>query len=154
MTRRAALGVLLGAALLAGCGDDDGDADVAGPTTTEVPAYEGDPDSDFCRLSRESADEPVLDPFAAELDPRQVEQRFESLATRFDRFAEVAPGPLEEDLALLDERFDRLGAVLADAEWDFANLIGSGEDLSIFDDPALADVAARLTAYQSQVCEI
>lgn len=158
MTRPAALGLvlagaLLSGALLAGCGDDDAElADAAGPTTTEVPDFEGDADSAFCRVSRESAGEPVLDPFAPELGPDEVRVRFESLAARFDRFTDVAPVPLEDDLVLLDRRFDRLGAVLADADWEFPNLVGSGEDLSVFDDPALADVAERLSAYQSQVC--
>lgn len=152
MTRRAAVGLVLAGALLAGCGDDGGDAEGSAPATTDVPAFEGDADSPFCRVSRESADEPVLDPFAPQLDAGEVQTRFESLATRFERLTEVAPAPLEDDLTLLDERFDRLGAVLAEADWDFANLVEADEDLSLFDDPALADVAARLGAYQSQVC--
>jgi len=150
----AALALVLGAAVAAcgGDGDDGGDEASDGTATTALPEFEGDPDSAFCEASRAAADEPVLDPFAAGLDPAEVETRFEALAGRFDRFAELAPEALAADLALLDERLDRLAGVLADAGYDFERLVGAGEDLTVFDDPALADVAARLAAYQEQVC--
>jgi len=138
--------------LLAACGDDD-TADPT-PTTTEVARFEGDPDSPFCRRSREAADQPVLDPFEPGLDPREVELRFRALAQRFTGFAELAPDVLADDLALLDERFDQLAGVLETADYDFEQLVGSGEDLAVFDAPELADVAERLAAYQDRVCRV
>jgi hypothetical protein len=162
--RLLALALVAGAVLLAAaCGDDDGVDDAAGdpsadtttapaPPTTAVPDFEGDPDSAFCQRSREAAERPVLDPFEAGLDPREVELRFRALAQRFEGFAELAPEPLADDLALLDRRFDELAGILAGAGYDFERLATSGQDLSLLDDPALADVATRLAAYQAQVC--
>lgn len=146
--------------LASGCGDDDAegasepatDATAEVTTATSVPTFEGDPDSEFCQRSRAAAEEPVLDPFEAGLEPREVELRFRALAQRFEGFAEIAPEPLAEDLTLLDATFDDLAVVLADADYDFARLATDEVDVSVFDDPALADVAARLAAYQDQVC--
>jgi hypothetical protein len=143
--------VLPALALLTACGDEDGAAP-ATTTTTAVPDFAGDADSPFCRRSREAATQPVLDPFAPGLDPREVELRFRALAQRFSGFAELAPEPLADDLALLDRRFEELAAILEEAGYDFQELAASGQDLAVFDDSALADVAARLTAYQEQVC--
>ena len=143
------------------CGSDDGGEDAA-PTegvpaettaTTAPPEFEGDPDSAFCRRSRQAADEPVLDPFEAGLGPREVELRFRALAQRFEGFAEIAPEPLADDLALLDGTFQDLAVLLDEADYDFARVAEDGADISVFDDPALADVAARLEAYQDQVCD-
>ena len=127
-----ALVLAAGLVLLAACGGDDGDGDAT--TTTEVARFEGDADSAFCRATRDAADQPVLDPFEPGLDPREVELRFRALAQRFGAFADLAPEPL------------------ADADYDFEALVGSGEDLSLFDAPELVDVADRLAAYQEQVC--
>ena len=145
-----ALTLAVGLVLVAACGG--GDDDGAGTTTTEVARFEGDADSAVCRATRDAAERPVLDPFEPGLDPREVELRFRALAQRFGTFADLAPEPLADDLALLDERFDRLAAVLQDADYDFEALVGSGEDLSLFDAPELVDVADRLAAYQEQVC--
>ena len=143
------------------CGSDDGGEDAV-PTegattettgTTAPPAFEGDPDSEFCRRSRQAADEPVLDPFEAGLEAREVELRFRALAQRFEGFAEIAPEPLTEDLALLDDTFEELAMLLEEADYDFARVAEGGADISVFDDPAIADVAARLEAYQDQVCD-
>lgn len=144
------------------CGSDDGGEDATSteaPTsettaTTAPPEFEGDPDSAFCQRSREAADQPVLDPFEAGLEPREVELRFRALAQRFEGFADIAPDPLADDLALLDDAFQDLAVLLDDADYDFARLAEDGADITVFDDPALADVAARLEAYQDQVCEL
>lgn len=162
---RRSLAAAAGAALVlvAACGSDDGD-DAAMPEdpavaedvpldTGEPPVFDGDPDSEFCRRSHESAERPVLDPFAPGLDAREVELRFRALAQRFGEFADVAPEPLADDLALLDERFGELSELLEGAEYDFARLAEQGADISAFDDPAFEAVAARLAAYQEQVCD-
>lgn len=162
MTRRSLGGLLLAAALLVGaCGSEDGASEDAAPTedatptqtaSTEPPVFEGDPDSPFCEQSRAAAERPVLDPFEAGLEPREVELRFRALAQRFGGFAEIAPEPLADDLALLDASFDELAVALEDADYDFEQLAAGGIDVSVFDDPALAVVADRLAAYQDQVC--
>lgn len=161
MTLRAAVGAALCALVVAaGCGGD-GDDPAAGPeptpdteatASTAPPTFEGDPDSEFCQRSREAAEEPVLDPFEAGLEPREVELRFRALAQRFEGFAAIAPEPLEDDLTLLDDTFGRLAAVLDDVDYDFEQLAAAEVDVSVFDDPALAAVADRLAAYQDQVC--
>lgn len=160
MTRRPLLAAtVLGLLLAAACGGDEGSED-AGPTeatrevsaSTAPPEFDGDPDSEFCQRSRQAADQPVLDPFEAGLEPREVELRFRALAQRFAGFAEIAPDPLADDLTLLDQTFQDLAVLLDDADYDFARLAEAGADISVFDDPALADVADRLTAYQEQVC--
>ena len=161
-----AVAVVAGAVLLAACGGDDAGegedaavpddsavADEVPLDTGEPPVFDGDPDSEFCRRSRESAERPVLDPFAPGLDAREVELRFRALAQRFGEFADVAPEPLADDLALLDERFGELSELLEGADYDFTQLAEQGVDMSAFDDPAFAAVAARLAAYQDQVCE-
>lgn len=162
MIRRPLAGLLLAAALLvAACSDDDDPTEDAAPTdgtgtettaTTAPLVFEGDPDSEFCERSRAAADQPVLDPFEAGLDSREVELRFRALAQRFGGFAEIAPEPLADDLALLDDSFDELAIALEEADYDFEQLAAGGVDVSVFDDPALAVVADRLAAYQDQVC--
>lgn len=162
MTRRPLLAAtILGVLLVAACGGDDDREGAAptGSTATEVtastapPEFDGDPDSEFCERSRQAADEPVLDPFEAGLEPREVELRFRALAQRFDGFAEIAPEPLAADLTLLDDTFQDLAVLLDEAGYDFARLAEDGADISVFDDPALAVVAERLAAYQDQVCD-
>jgi hypothetical protein len=157
-----ALGVAVCALVLATACGDDGAEDATEPTPdpseeptagTAAPTFDGGPDSEFCQRSRAAAEEPVLDPFEAGLEPREVELRFRALAQRFEGFAEIAPEPLADDLALLDATFDELAVVLADADYDFARLAADEVDVSVFDDPALAVVADRLTAYQDQVCD-
>jgi hypothetical protein len=159
---RPLIGATVLVVLLAGaCGDDDDSGDAAPAegsvtetmgTTTEPLVFEGDPDSEFCQRSREAAEQPVLDPFEAGLEPREVELRFRALTQRFEGFAEIAPEPLADDLALLDETFQELAVVLEEADYDFAQLAADDVDVSAFDDPALAVVAERLAAYQAQVC--
>ena len=159
MTRVPLLAATVLGLLLAGCGG--GGAEGAAPTappssettgSTAQLAFEGDPDSEFCQRSRDAADQPVLDPFEAGLERREVELRFRALAERFEVFADIAPEPLADDLALLDRTFQDLAALLEEADYDFARLADAGADVSVFDDPALAVVAERLEAYQDQVC--
>ncbi len=161
--RRAACAAIAGAILLGACGGDGGGRalvrdDAVGEfgatsTTEPVATFTGDPNSEFCRRSREAAADPVADPFAAGLRPEEVELRFGALTRRFDRLAEAAPDALEDDLALLVEVFDEFRAALEAADFDFAALAEAGVDPAAFDDPRLAPVADRLAAYQSQVCE-
>ena len=126
----------------------------ADPTpTTSGEVFTGDPDSPFCAATRDAADRPVLDPFAPGLDAQEVELRFRALAQRFDGFADVAPEPLADDLALLTETFDGFEALLETADYDFARLAEADVDLSVFDDDRLGVVAARLASYQAQVCQ-
>lgn len=156
------VGVAACALLLAtGCGGDD-DEGAPEPTEDAAPeitgstaplTFEGDPDSEFCQRSRQAAEEPVLDPFEAGLDPREVELRFRALAQRFEGFAAIAPEPLADDLTLLDDTFAQLAGALADADYDFERLAADQVDVSVFDDPAFAVVAERLAAYQDQVCD-
>ena len=162
MSLASVVGVAVCALVLAtGCGDGGAeDATEPAPdaseeltTSTSPPTFEGDPDSEFCQRSRDAAEEPVLDPFEAGLEPREVELRFRALAQRFAGFAEIAPEPLADDLALLDATFDDLAVVLDDADYDFERLAADEVDVSVFDDPALAVVADRLAAYQDQVCD-
>lgn len=159
-----AVAVVAGATvLLAACGSDDGDdaamledaavAEDVPLDTGEPPVFDGDPHSEFCQRSRESAERPVLDPFAPGLEPREVELRFRALAQRFGEFADVAPEPLADDLTLLDERFGELSEMLEGAGYDFGRLAEEGADISAFDDPEFAAVAERLAAYQEQVCD-
>lgn len=159
MTRVPLLAATVLGLLLAGCGG--GGAEDAAPTAppssettgaTAPLAFEGDPDSEFCQRSRDAADQPVLDPFEAGLERREVELRFRALAERFEVFADIAPEPLADDLDLLDRTFQDLAALLEEADYDFARLADAGADVSVFDDPALAVVAERLEAYQDQVC--
>lgn len=119
--------------------------------TTPVPEFTGDPDSAFCRLVDEAADRPVLDPFQPGLAPRDVQVRFLALRNRFAEFREVAPTALIVDLDQVLDALDELETVLADADWDFAE-VPEGTDRSVFDDPAFADVSLRLAAYREQVC--
>jgi len=150
--RRAALLALVAVALAA-CGGGRGGSDAAGTSTTTT-GFDGDPRSPFCQRSRDAAAEPVEDPFEAGLEPAAVELRFDALVARFDRLAAVAPEPLAEDLDLLEQRLGELRQALDGAGYDFEQLVQAGVDLSLFDDPALADVADRLSAYQSQVCDL
>lgn len=160
MIRRALAATAVLALSITACSGDDGGEDAGpaaastteAPTSTAPPEFEGDPDSEFCQRSREAAEKPVLDPFEAGLDARDVELRFRALAQRFEGFAEIAPEPLTEDLTLLDDAFQDLAVLLEDADYDFAQLADQGADISVFDDPALGAVAARLAAYQDQVC--
>ena len=120
------------------------------PTT--VPDFSGDPDSEFCELVRGAGDRPVLDPFEAGLEPREVELRFRNLQSRFAEFADASPPELEPILDELLVALEQLGTILDDHDYDFAQVAESGADTSVFDDPAFTDAAARISAYETQVC--
>ena len=51
-----------------------------------------------------------------------------------------------------DEQDADVAALLDDADYDFAVLARSDVDVTLFDDPVFGDIAARIDAYQSQVC--
>ena len=155
------LGAVLLLAVVGACSGDDQAPPDAAPaeetssttaSSTTVPDFDGDPDSEFCRLVRSAGDRPVLDPFAAGLEPREVELRFRNLRSRFREFADAAPPELAPTLGDLLEALDQLGTILEDNDHDFARIAESGVDTSVFDDPAFTDVAARISAYDSQVC--
>lgn len=147
--------------LVAGCNGSDGGPggpdreDSGGPTSTSstaVPTFTGDPDSEFCRLVRTADDRPVQDPFAPELEPREVELRFRALELRFTEYAEAAPPELEVVLDDLAAALADLGEVLEDHDHDFGRLPAARAEIAIFDDPSFLDAAVRIDAYRTQVC--
>lgn len=160
MIRAAA--VLLAASVALACSGDDG---AAAPTTTAVapttevtattapPTFTGDPDSPFCTTVRAAADRPILDPFEAGLDADEVELRLRALTLRFGQFAEQAPDELRADLDDLSSALTELESTLAEFGHDLGAAAEAGVDLSVVDDPRFAEVAIRLTAYSTQVCE-
>lgn len=158
--RRVVALVLSATMAVAACSDDDG-ADSATSSTTAstattavtVPTFAGDADSAFCVEVRAADDEPVLDPFATGLEPREVELRLRALRLRFGDFAEVAPPELEADLNSVVTSLDELDAVLDASGYDFAALAESGADIALADDPAFATIGTRLLAYREQVCD-
>jgi hypothetical protein len=159
--RRRGRSVLAAAALVVtACnGGDDGPSEQQGADPAEtstsagsLPAFTGDPDSDFCQLIRTAGERPVLDPFEPELPPREVELRFRALQSRFGEYAEVAPPELQEVLDDLVDALADLGDILEDHDHDFGELAGSGADITVFDAPEFVDAGSRIAAYQSQVC--
>ncbi len=152
--------VVVASALVACSGGSDGSAAPASSTTTAnatsttVPTYTGDPDSEFCRLVTSADERPVLDPFEAGLDANDVEVRFRALQLRFQEFDDVAPPELAPDLDALVGSLDQLGTLLAGAGYDFSELATSEADVAAFDDPAFAETAARISAYRDQVCAV
>lgn len=155
------LGALLVSAIGTGC-SGDGEADGAATTTTTVRetsttaaelTFAGDPDSPFCNLIRSADASPVLDPFAADLEPREVELRLRLLRLRFADFADAAPPELDDDLAAVVTSLDQLAELLDANGYDFAAVVESGADVSMIDDPAFATIGTRLLAYREQVCD-
>lgn len=161
MIRAAA--VLLAATVLSGCTGDDGDAaptsttvastTIESTTSTAPPRFTGDPDSPFCITVRAADDRPLLDPFEAGLEADEVELRLRALALRFAQLAEQAPDELRADLDDLSSALTELESTLAEFSHDLGAAAEAGVDLSVVDDPRFGDVAARLTAYATQVCE-
>lgn len=158
---RAAAVVVVGLAVLACSGDDVAPATselttsiVADdpPNTTAPPSYTGDRDSPFCVEVLEGADRPVLDPFAAGLDAREIELRMRSLVVRFDQLADLAPVELADDLDRVSIALESLDSALADHGYDLGAAGDAGTDLSTLNDPAFVDVGARVAAYADQVC--
>lgn len=169
MIRRAPLLVtmaMLVALVVAGCtGDDaetaDGTADGTRATTTTVvessttadpPTFTGDPDSAFCAEILAAADRPLLDPFEAGLDAREIELRVRALVVRFEQLATVAPPELTDDVASVGGALRALDATLADHDYDLGAAGEAGADLSFLDDPAFESVAVRIASYTEQVC--
>ena len=150
-------------ALLAGACTGGGDS--AGPTTTsaprtstsstELPAFSGDPDSAFCTLLRD------VDP--AELlagdpdDPASVEAGFRRLVGVLHDALALSPPEIETDLGLVSQGIDALDATLAEVGYDFDALAASGQSEALSDavnDPAFAAAGDRLGAYRTQVCQL
>lgn len=121
-------------------------------STTTVPVYEGDPDSVFCQELLAAADRPLLDPFAAGVDARELELRLRALLVRFETLVTTAPPAIADDVELvaagivtLDDALDRHG-------YDLGAAAEAGEDLAFLDAPEFGAVATRIAAYQDQVC--
>ncbi|MDE0805019.1 MAG: hypothetical protein OSA99_17065 [Acidimicrobiales bacterium] len=160
--RATALLVVLAVAV-AGCSDDAvapttttstavSPVGSAPSSTTTVPTYEGDPDSAFCQELIAAVDRPLLDPFAAGIDARELELRLRAVQIRFETLVTIAPSAIADDVELvalglvtLDDALDRHG-------YDLGAAAEAGEDLSFLDAPEFAAVATRVAGYQDQVC--
>lgn len=122
------------------------------PVRTSAPEFRGDADSPFCAALVVGAESPVLDPFQEGIDATDVEIRLRLLRNRFDDLAGLAPTVLAGDLRavadglrMLDERLDEVGH-------DLERAAAEGIDLSVVDDAGFVEIAARLSAYRTQVC--
>lgn len=158
---RTAAAIMIALAVLACSDDADGSAAPASSTTeanegvastTAPPDYTGDPDSAFCAGVLESADRPLLDPFAAGIDGRELELRIRALVLRFAQLAEQAPEELADDLSDVAAALDALDEALAGHDYDLGAAGDAGVDRSVLDDPRFVDVATRVAAYTRQVC--
>lgn len=161
MRRVALLAAVLAGLLAAGCstGDDEGSATTSTPdtgaSTSEPPAFTGDPQSPFCNLLRDVDTSTALS--GALTDPATVETTFRELVRVLHDALAVAPPEIEADLALVSQGIDALDASLAQVGYDFDVLAASGEADTLreaVDDPAFAAAGARLSAYRTQVCRL
>ena len=121
-------------------------------TATTTPTFEGDPDSAFCQELTAAADRPLLDPFEAGIDARELELRLRALLVRFDALVGVAPAEIADDVELVATGLVALDEALARHGYDLGASADAGEDLSFLDAPEFSAVATRVAAYQRQVC--
>lgn len=122
------------------------------PSSTTVPVFEGDPDSPFCRELAGADARPVLDPFAPGIDARELELRLRTLLVRFETLVTTAPAEIADDVELVAAGLVALDEALDRHDHDLGAAAEAGEDLTFLDAPAFGDVAARIAAYQEQVC--
>lgn len=149
-------------ALLAACstGDDEGSATttIAGArssTTTELPEYEGDPDSVFCTLLRDVDTGSILAGDAD--DPAAVEAALGRLVSVLTDATDSAPDDIVDDVALVAGGVSALDDALSEVGYDFDALAASeagDEVMAAANDPVFTDAGARLGAYRTQVCEL
>ena len=155
---------VVAALLLLGCSTDgESVADAVGQTTTEsaptetsttaVPDYTGDSGSTFCGLLRQAGERPVLDPFEAGLEPREIELRLRTLLVRFDELLRDAPAEITSDIELVATGLLALDDALSGHAYDLGAAAEAGENLAFLDAPEFADVATRIAAYETQVCD-
>lgn len=136
--------------------EDDGSTDTSGPSdptsSTTMPTFTGDPDSAFCELVTEGRERPVQDPFAAEIEPKEVELRLRNLRNRIGEFLDVSPPELSSDLTALTDALDEVDAALEPYDYDLGAFGADGGTLDVLDSPALESVGFRLDEYGRQVC--
>ncbi|WP_436793071.1 hypothetical protein [Actinospongicola halichondriae] len=163
MIRAAALATLAFAvSASAGCSSGGGEAAAPSSTTraalvettpaTAPPTYSGEGGEAFCAALRDADDRPVLDPFQAGLDAREVELRLRALVVRSEQLAAAAPPELADDVQALASGLGALDETLADHGYDFGAAGEAGADLSAVDAPEFVDIGVRVAAYRDQVC--
>jgi hypothetical protein len=143
---------LIGALALGACGDDGGTNDgsaattTSRPTTTEVPTFTGDADSEFCALLRDVD----LRTITGDGEGSSVEAAFQQLIDLFLDAELVAPPEIKPDMTLLGQGIFLLDQSLFDVGYDFDKL--PDDVVRAVNDPAFAEAGARITAYRQQVC--
>jgi hypothetical protein len=143
--------VLIGALALGACSDDRASegagTTTTAPSTTEVPAFTGDADSDFCRLL---SDVDLRTLTGEDGEASSVQAAFAELIDLFVDAELVAPPEIKPDMTLLGEGIFLLDQSLFDVGYDFDRL--PDDVVRAVNDPAFADAGARLAAYRTQVC--
>lgn len=153
MARRSAWFVVAVATVsVAACSGDGDDSPAASSSASEPRAevFEGDADSEFCVRSRQAASEELTDPFSPGLDAAETERRLELVRERFSAVARFAPVELEADLDALVAALESMASTLEAVDYDLSRLTEA--DRASFDGSGFGAAAARIDAYQSQVC--
>lgn len=124
--------------------DDDGSSDDGGPTTVS---------GDFCSLAAErEAQETAFDNIDF-TDPAAIEAALNENRDLLAEAIAAAPDEIRGDLEVVQEDFDRVYQVFADANFDALAL--ADVDDSVFDDSPESDAAGeRIDAYILDVCGI
>ncbi len=160
---RSAWAVLAAIAALAGCSGATDDPEAVASTTTAAvvaptettapPTFTGDGSSAFCLALADADDRPVLDPFEAGLEAREVELRLRALVVRAGQLSDAAPPELAADVSSLAAGLAAVDETLAAHEYDFGAAGAADADLSFLDAAEFVDVGVRIAAYRAQVCD-
>lgn len=142
---------LIGGLALGACSDDGASegagTTTTGPSTTEVPTFTGDADSEFCMLLR---DVDLRTLTGVEGEGRSVQAAFAQLIDLFLDAELVAPPEIKPDMTLLGEGIFLLDQSLSEVGYDFDQL--PDDVVRAVNDPVFADAGARLAAYRTEVC--
>lgn len=128
---------------------------VATSPSTAPPSFTGDEGSPFCALLADVDLAGALTGSSA--DPDAVGRVVQGLADVLVEAAELAPGDIAADVALVADGMVSLDGALAEVGYDFDALAASGsgdEVLAAVNDPAFAAAGTRLAAYRAQVCRL
>lgn len=136
---------------------DDGAADETAAEATDdnddEPAMSGDSGSAWCDAIRSEPDSgPDFNLLG--LSPDQIEVTFTSNVAAIERWEDMAPPEISNQVTTLADAFRSLVGQAEEANWDLAVLANDPDFFATFDAPEIGAAADDIDAYARDVCGV